>query len=100
MGQTTRGELIEFAPFSLVTLPRSGEFSLPSSAAAAPMAHRSAPLQRRLQLRVLIGVDFFGSADYFPDVQAQPFGYASAVRRIGFVEVLNLQLLDAARNGA
>src|SRR5712692_9990491 len=34
------------------------------------------------------------------DLQAEAFGYAGAVSGIGFVEVLDLQLLDAARDAA
>ena len=36
----------------------------------------------------------------FVDLQAEAFGYAGAVGGIGFVEMLDLQLLDAARDAA
>src|ERR1700738_3460412 len=38
--------------------------------------------------------------DDLVDLQAEAFGYAGAVRGIGFVEVLDLQLLNAARDAA
>ena len=83
--KTTRGEPIRLAPRCFI-------FSL----AVNPSILRE-PRRNNSQLFSIRGAGLLLSDDRV-DVQAQPFGNAAAVGRIGFVEVLNLQLLDALRH--
>src|SRR6266849_532912 len=58
---------------------------------------RSAPLRGRT---LVGGGGLLLLGDDLVDLQAEAFGYAGPVSGIGFVEVLDLQLLDAARDAA
>ena len=68
---------------------------------AAPYAERESERTAKNGCATLVGGGgLLLLRDDLVDLQAEAFGYAGAVSGIGFVEVLDLQLLDAARDAA
>jgi hypothetical protein len=80
--------------FDLADMGRSGAAPLqekPKTGGASP-----SPTKETREGRLVSGGLFFG--DDGVDVDAQGLGYASAVGWIGFVEMLDLEFLDVARD--